>query len=445
MRARAALSITGPVDHDPCAGPRNRHVRHVDDTHMSVRRARRTKRPRATLAPVEAVSPLDRWALSPDVVHLNHGSYGGCPRAVVDAAASWRVRLEEAPMRFFVLEWQIALDRARGALAAFVRAPDRRLAFVTNATTGVAIALHASTVADGDDILTTDHAYRACKNQLARLAAERGARVVVASLPWPFDADAAVDAITAAITPRTRLALIDHLSSPTALRLPLERIVAALAAREIAIVVDGAHAPGQLELDVASLLEAGVTWYAGNCHKWMCAPKSAGFLVTAPHAPVLPLVTSHGASPEYGPPNRLHAELDWIGTHDPSPYLAVPSAIASVGELGGDWPRTIARNHALAIEMRRRLIDALGGGARHTIAPDDALGAMAAIPIALPQGVAPLALQQRLLGDGWEVPIVDFHRGPLVRVSAHLYNDAAQVDALASKLRALGVAVTPLS
>jgi isopenicillin-N epimerase len=384
-------------------------------------------------------SPLDRWALSPDVVHLNHGSYGGCPRAVLDAAASWRARLEEAPMKFFVLEWQLAIDRARAALAAFVRAPEARLAFVPNATAGVAIALNSATLAAGDDVVTTDHAYRACRNQLARVAAARGARVVVAELPWPHDADAAVAAIEAAVTPRTRLALLDHVTSPTALRLPIERVVALLAARGIAIVVDGAHAPGQLELDVAALFEAGATYYAGNCHKWLCGPKGAGFVVAAPDAAFAPVVTSHGASAEYGPPNRLHAELDWAGTHDPSAYLAVPAAIAHVAELGGDWPSTIARNHALAVEMRERLVAALGGDARAYLAPDDALGAMATVAIVPPAGVAPKQLEQRLLRDDWEVAIVDFPRAPLVRVSAHLYNRAEQADELGEKLRALGV------
>lgn len=391
---------------------------------------------------VLAASPLDRWALDPGVVHLNHGSFGGCPRAVIDAAAAWRARMEAAPMRFFVLDWQLALDRARAALAAFVHAPADRLAFVPSATTGVALALASARLGTGDDIVTTDHAYRACKNQLVRLAAARGAGVVVAELPWPFDADAAAAAIIAALTPRTRLVVLDHVTSPTALRLPIERVVPALAARGIAVVIDGAHAPGQLALDVGALFALGVTWYVGNCHKWLCAPKGSGFVAIAPGAPaVQPLVTSHGASADYGPANRLHAELDWPGTHDPAPYLAVADAIACVGELGGSWPATIARDHALAIELRGRLIDALGGDPRRTLAPDDALGAMAAVAIALPPGVAPKALEQRLLVDGWEVPIVDFARGPLVRVSAHLYNDAAQADALAAKLRALGVAL----
>jgi isopenicillin-N epimerase len=380
---------------------------------------------------------LADWALSPDVVHLNHGSYGGCPRAVTDAAVAIRARLEAAPMRFLVLEWQPELDRARATLAAFVRAPDDRLVFTANATTGVAIALRSAQLAAGDEILTTDHAYRACKNQLVRLAAARGAHLVIASLPLPFDPDAAVAAVTAAITPRTRLALLDHITSPTGLALPLERMIAPLAARDVQIVVDGAHAPGQLDLDIGALLARGVTWYAGNNHKWVCAVKGTGFLVTT--TPPDPVVTSHGASPEYGPPNRLHAELDWSGTHDPTPHLSVPVALDAVAALGGGWPATLAHNHALACELRRRFIAALGGTARHVLAPDASLGAMAAIPIALPPNTAPFDLTKRLLADGWELPIVDWPGQPLVRLSAHLYNEPAQAELAAATLRALGV------
>ena len=380
---------------------------------------------------------LERWALAPDVVHLNHGSFGGCPLAVIEAANEWRARLEAAPMRFFVLEWQAELDRAREALAMFLRAPADRLAFMPNATTGVAIALASSRIAAGDELVTTDHAYRACKNQLDRIAALHGARVVVVPIALPFDADAVVAAFTAALTPRTTLALLDHITSPTALRLPLDRLLAPLAARGVQIVVDGAHAPGQLALDVGALLAAGVTWYAGNSHKWLCAPKSTGFLAASPSAPPPnPVVTSHGASAGYGPANRFHAELDWMGTHDPAPHLSVPAAIAAIAELGNGWAHVIARNHALAIEMRGRLADALGAS---RLAPDDALGTMAALPITLPPNSAPLALERQLLVDGWEIPIVDFTRGPLVRISAHLYNHADEADALADKLRALGV------
>jgi isopenicillin-N epimerase len=384
-------------------------------------------------------TPLERWALSPDVRHLNHGSYGGCPLEVIDAANAWRARLEAAPMRFLVLEWQDEIDRARQLVADFLRASGERLAFVPNATTGVAIALasSASCIGPGDELLVTEHAYRACRNQLARLAASRGARVVVLPIALPYDPDAFVAGIRAAITPHTKLALLDHVTSPTALVVPLDRIARLLAERDIAIIVDGAHAPGQLELDVGALLDAGVTWYAGNFHKWVCAPKGTGFVTASASAPPpIPIVASHGASAEYGPANRFHAELDWMGTYDPTPHLCVPTALATIAELANGWVHVVRRNHALAVEMRARLAGALGAT---PLARDEDIGTMAALPIALPSGVAPLALEKQLLADGWEVPIVDFVHGPLVRISAHLYNHADEADALAAKLRAVGV------
>lgn len=383
----------------------------------------------------EPVSSIKRWSLDPAIVHLNHGSYGGCPYAVTLTATAWRTRLEAGPMRFLVLDWQTELDRARASLAAFVHAPADRLVFVPNSTIGVAIALGSVELAAGDEIVTIDHAYRACMNQLKRLAAARGATIRVVTIPLPFDAGALVDAVARAVTPRTRLAVFDHITSPTALCLPIEALVALATARGIPVLVDGAHAPGQIALDVAAI---GATWYVGNGHKWLCAPKGSGFLVVADGAAARPVVTSHGASPEYGPDNRLHAELDWSGTHDPAPHLTVPSAIATVAVEGGSWPAVFARNHALACELRRRIVDGLGS-AGAPLAPDDALGCMAAIPIQLPPGTTPLALTLQLLRDGWEVPIVDFAHGPLVRVSAHLYNHAGEADLLVAKLRALGV------
>src|SRR5206468_803153 len=155
----------------------------------------------------------------------------------------------------------------------------------------------------------------------------RGATITVVTIPLPFDAGALIDAVARAVTPRTRLALFDHITSPTALRLPIEALVALTTGRGIPTLVDGAHGPGQLALDVSAI---GATWYVGNCHKWLCAPKGSAFLVAADGVAVRPIVTSHGASPAYGPPNRLHAELDWSGTYDPAPNLAVGSAIATV-------------------------------------------------------------------------------------------------------------------
>jgi isopenicillin-N epimerase len=391
---------------------------------------------------VDAASPLADWALDPEVVHLNHGGYGGCPRVVFDAAAAVRARLEAAPMRFLVLDWQSELDRARAALAAFVRAPADRLVFLPNATTGIALALASIPVREGDELITTAHAYRACKNQLARVAAARGARVVTVPVPLPYEPEALIAALRAAITPNTKLALLDHVTSPTALEVPLELIAPIFAARGLPVLVDGAHAPGQLDLHIGALLAAGVTWYAGNNHKWLCAPKGSGFLVATPDP--IPLVTSHGASPEYGPANRLHAELDWMGTYDPAAHLAVPVAITEVARLGGSWRSVYEHNHALALELRDRVIGGLGGDRRHLLAPDTSIAAMAVIPIALPSGMTPLALEHRLLRDGCEAPIVDFIDGPMVRVSAQLYNASSDADRLAAKLRDLGVTLRPV-
>lgn len=369
-------------------------------------------------------SPIDRWALDPSMVHLNHGSYGGVPRAVIEVATGFRTRLEAAPMRFYVLEWQAELDRARAAVAAFVGADPARMVFVPSATSGVALALNSAELAAGDELVTTSHVYPACRFQLERLAAARGVRLVVAETPLPFDADALVDRVTCAITPRTRLALLDHITSATALVYPIARLIAPFAARGIPVLVDGAHGPGQVPLDVAAL---GATWYVGNHHKWMCGPKASAFLV----GDVRPLVTSHGAHPTDSPANRLHAELDWGGTYDPSSQLAVPAAIEIVGVEGGGWPQIYARNHALALALR----DCLGKG----VAPDDAVGTMAAVPIELPPGLTPKLLERRLLTEGWEVPIVPFPGQTFVRVSAQLYNHTGEAEALAAKLHALGV------
>jgi len=215
--------------------------------------------------------------------------------------------------------------------------------------------------------------------------------------------------------------------------MPLDRIVPPLVQRGIQVVIDGAHAPGQIDLDVTAI---GATYYAGNNHKWLCAPKSTGFLVAT--GPAQPLVTSHGASPEYGPANRLHAELDWTGTYDPTAQLCIPTALATLAAVAPS-AAIHARNHALAIALRDHVIAELGGDRRHKLAPDASLGSMAAIPVTLPPHVTPLAMTKRLLREGWELPIVDWPGQPLVRISAHLYNSLADAAPLVAVLRELGI------
>lgn len=376
----------------------------------------------------------DAFALDPGVVHLNHGSFGACPRAVLDAQTAWRARLEAATMRFFVLEWQAAIDAARTRLAAFLAADPAGLVFVPNATTGVATALDAL-VTPGTEIVTTDHAYAACRNALDRLAAARGARVVTAHVDFPLtDPHQPVAAVLDAVTPATRVVLVDHVTSPTAIVVDVPAIVAALAPRGIEIVVDGAHAPGMLDLDLGAL--AGVAAYAGNLHKWVCAPKGAAFLWVRDdlRRRTRPLVTSHGATvPE---PDRFRAEHDWTGTHDPTAYLSVPAALDEIARLGGGWSAVRARNHALVLAMRDLLCARLGA---RPGALDALTGSMASIPVALPD--APRAFERRLLETGWEVAIADAPPlgGTYLRVSAHLYNTLDDAERLAGHLAALGV------
>jgi isopenicillin-N epimerase len=380
--------------------------------------------------------PSEAFGLDPTVVHLNHGSYGACPRAVLDEQVRLRARLEAATMRYFVRDWQGDVDRARARVAAFVGADPEGFVFVPNTTTGVATVLASLDLAPGDELLATDHTYRACRNALDRTAARTGARIVVAPLPWPVaSADQVTAAITAAATPRTRLALVDHITSATAIVCDLAAIVSALAARGVDTLVDGAHAPGQVDVELGAL---GAAYYVANGHKWLCGPKGAAFLhVRADlRARVRPLVTSHGASPEYGPPNRFHAEHDWTGTHDPTAYLSLPFAIDHVASLvPGGWPEVRARNHALAIAGRALLADRLGAG---VLAPDAMLGAMACVPVVLPAPA--LAVERTLLDAGWEVPVIAGPRGlGMVRISTHLYNTLDQVEGLAVALAAAGV------
>ena len=243
------------------------------------------------------------WPLDPDVTFLNHGSFGACPRAVLDAQSRLRDRLEAEPVRFLARELEGLLDQARGALGAFVGADPDDLAFVPNATTGVNTVLRWLDLGAGDELLATDHTYNACRNALEAVAARAGARVVVATLPFPLRHAGArsLEAVLSRVSPRTRLALVDHVTSPTGLVLPIERLVARArsargrrAGRRRARARDGPARPRAL----------GAAYYTGNCHKWICAPKGSGFLHVRRDRQkgVRPLVISHGAnSPRHGP------------------------------------------------------------------------------------------------------------------------------------------------
>ncbi len=381
------------------------------------------------------------WSLDPTVHYLNHGSFGACPTSVLAAQSRYRAELERQPVAFLDRGLGDRLDRAREALATFVGAPAGDLVVVPNATTGVNSVLRSMDLEAGQELIITNQGYNACNNA-ARFVAERcGARVVVVDLPFPITSpDEVTECVLAAVTPNTRLALVDHVTSPTALVLPVGAIVQALRERGIETLVDGAHAPGMLELDIASL---GAAYYTGNCHKWMCTPKGSALLYVRPdlQESVRPAVISHGANrPRLGR-SRFQTEFDWCGTTDPTAVLCIPDAIRFFEELlPGGWGELRTHNHSLALDGRDLLADKLGLARP---APDEMIGSMASLP--LPPGdqrefheaLGDDPLQIRLLDEARvEVPVHPWPAAPqrLVRVSAQLYNDRADYQALASAL-----------
>jgi isopenicillin-N epimerase len=378
------------------------------------------------------------WLIDPDVVFLNHGSFGACPRAVLEAQNRLRARMERQPLQFLARDLEGLLDEARATLADFVGADAGDLAFVPNVTSGVNAVLRSIPIRAGDEMLVTDQAYGACRNALDFAAGRAGATVRVVPVPFPLAGpDDVLEAVVGAVGPRTRLALLDHVSSPTGVVFPLARLVAELAGRGVDTLVDGAHAPGMLPLDLRAI---GAAYYAGNCHKWLCAPKGAAFLHVRRdrQAWVRPLTISHGATSPRTDRSRFHLEFDWTGSDDPTAYLCVAESIRFLGALlPGGWPALMAQNHALALEARDVLGQALGVAAP---TPDDMIGALAALP--LPDGPS-VALQETLLARfGIEVPIIPWPLPPgrLVRVSCQLYNTRAQYERLATALVELGLA-----
>ncbi len=381
------------------------------------------------------------WRLDPAVTFLNHGSFGACPTPVLEEQARLREQMEAEPVRFFARDLSGLLDAAREALARFIGAPPATLAFVPNATSGVNTVLRSLRLRQGDEVLVTDHEYNACRNVVEFVASAAGARVVVASIPLPTSEDAILGHILDAVTPATRAVLFDHVTSQTGLVLPAARLVRALRDRGIEdIVVDGAHAPGMLALDVAEL---GAPFYTGNCHKWLCAPKGSAFLyVREDRQPeIRPLAVSHGANAPTDRRSRFRLEFDWPGTTDPTPFLSIPAAIRFLeGLLPGGFDALRASNRSLALAARRRLSNVLESP---LTAPDAMIGSLAAIPLppnpsrapASPFGFDPLQ-DALFFRHGIEVPVMPWPAPPsrLLRVSAQIYNTLDDVERLAAAL-----------
>jgi len=387
----------------------------------------------------------EHWPIDPKVLFLNHGSFGSCPRPVLEFQQALRDRMERQPVQFLVRDLEAMLEEARLALARFVGAHPDNLVFVPNATTGVNTILRSLTFESGDELLVTDHEYNACRNALQFVAARTGANVVVAALPFPFESTGQLlEAILSRVTSRTRLALIDHVTSQTALVLPIARIVRELAARGVDTLVDGAHGPGMVPL---RLEELGAAYYTGNCHKWLCAPKTAALLHVRPDRQQLihPLSISHGLSSPRKDCSRYLIEFGWPGTWDPTACLSVPEALRFLGGLlPGGWGEIQSRNRRLALEARQILCQTLQ---IKPPCPDECIGAMASVP--LPDARAdqrpgpPLYIDrlqdQLLFQHGIEVPVIPWPGFPkrLLRISAQLYNETADYETLSTALKSL--------
>jgi isopenicillin-N epimerase len=388
------------------------------------------------------------WTLDPAVTFLNHGSFGACPVQVLEAQSAIRASMEREPVRFFVRELEPLLDASRAKVATLLGAAKEDIAFVPNATSGVNTVLRSLDLAPGDELLTTDHAYNACHNALAFVAARAGAHVTVARLPFPLPAhhveaaeDTIVNAILDRVTSRTRLALLDHVTSPTALVLPVDRLVAELSARGVLTLVDAAHAPAMVPLH---LNRTGAAYTAGNFHKWACAPKGAAFLHVRRdlQESVRPLTISHGANAARKDRSRFLLEADWTGTSDPSATLSIPAALRFLGGLlSGGLPALMEHNHAAAIAARDALLAAIG---TVPVCPGAMLGSMASVILPGPaatvgEEIDPL---QEALFERFhiEVPIFPFAGKRLLRVSTPIYTTTQDITALVDALRALGVA-----
>ncbi len=378
------------------------------------------------------------WSLDPDVTYLNHGSFGACPQAVQDQQQRLREQLESSPVRFFARVYEELLDAARIQLAEFVNAQADELVFVPNATTGVNSVLRSLAFQPNDELLTTDLEYNACRNALDFVSSRTGARVVVAKVPFPIDSPKqVVEAVLACVSPRTRLALLDHITSQTALILPIKQLVHQLRECGVDTLVDGAHAPGMVPLN---LQEIGATYYTGNCHKWLCAPKGAAFLCVRreQQSAIRPLTISHGANSPRTDRSRFQLEFDWMGTDDPTAILSIPEAIQFMGSLlPGGWTELMARNRVTVLAARQLLCEALGV---LPPCPEEMIGSMAVVP--LPDGVETrnfASLQDTLFERGIEVPVIPWREQPrlLVRVSAQIYNTPEQYEYLASVIAQL--------
>ena len=370
-----------------------------------------------------------QFELLPDIAYVNHGSFGGCPIAVSAAAQKWRSTMESQPYEFFVDVLPGAIRDAVTPLAEFIGASANDVVFVDNATAGMNAVLRSFDWQPGDEIVVTEHVYGGVSKVLSYLAASRGLSVVTVPVPWPITGAAAfdrhiVDAVLSALTPRTRMVSIDLIASCSGLIFPVTAIVQAVHARGVQVLVDAAHGPGQMPIDVNDL---DADWLTGNCHKWLFAPKGTAFLWAHPTRSVAtelhPGVVTHGYSQGW------LEEFDFVGTRDYSSWLAMPAALEWRRTHGG-WGIAHA-NHEMVALMSSMLAELWG---TFVGAPAELFGSLATI--ALPVNDAGTAEAARAFRDRlWrehrvEAGVMGFAGRLWCRISAQVYNTVDDYERL---------------
>ena len=380
------------------------------------------------------------WGLDPNTVFLNHGSFGATPIAVLDEQDRIRRLMERDPVHFVERlsheMWQDSINE----LSKFLNADSGGMSFVANATTGVNTILRSLNLSKGDEIIVPDHAYQACRNAIDFVTERSGARTVVIRIPFRIDDESdIIDPIVSAINDKTVLAMIDTVSSPTGIRMPFEKLVGLIQERGVDVLVDAAHGPGIVPLNIRKLNAAYIT---GNCHKWICTPKGSAFLHIRDdrREGVKPLTIGHGYSSDLPSAEKFRMEFDWTGTRDPSPWLCIPFAISHIGGLiNGGWEKIMNKNHEMAIFGRDILCEALDISPP---TPDSMVSSMSSVEFPWNEDVGPAPIDgdpiHNTLFDEYriQVPVISWpnHNRKYLRISAQIYNSKEDYEYLSDSL-----------
>ncbi len=366
----------------------------------------------------------EQFFLEPECTYLNHGSFGALAKPVAAAADALRLQAERQPSRFMMDELPDLIRDSADSLAKYLGARGRDIVFVDNATTAVNAVLRSLAFLPGDEIVTTSFCYNAVRKTLEFVSERANARLVTAEMPFPLISPAdTVQAIASAMTRRTRLLVVDHVTSETGLVLPINDIVRLARSRNIPVLVDGAHAPGMLPVKLEQL---DATWYAGNCHKWMGTPRGAGFLWTYPdfQPRVRPTTISHYIS------NGYNAAFDWPGTKDFTAWLSVPAAIDFRAGLGE------AEIYAYCRRLTARAARLLSDTWQSDLgSPRGMMGFVATVALPSSAKATPAAadkIRRTLRTEhNLETYVKAIDGRFWVRVSAYVYNDLSEFERLA--------------